>query len=90
MLNNCAHVDRIEKLEAQNQKLSDQLEENTRQTIETNEKTSEIYGVLQSWSGAMKTLETIGRVFKPLGYIAIFIGACAGAWTSIKSGILPK
>ncbi len=91
------HAARIESLELQNAKLVDQtnamqaeLSENTADTRIVKENTSQVLDVVQSWQGAMKVLEGIGRVFRPLGFIAVFASAVVATWASIKNGISPK
>ena len=90
MLNQCEHTARIEKLEAQNKTFAEQLAENTADTKVVKENTLKIFDVMQSWEGAMKVLERIGRFFRPIGYVAIFFSAIAAGWASIKTGITPK
>ncbi len=46
--------------------------------------------VFKSWQGAMKVMDMIGSLAKPLGYIAALIAAVVGIWTAMKSGISPK
>lgn len=66
------------------------LEENTAATkrIETN--TSEIIDMFDSFKGAMRVLEGIGKLAKPLGYIFGVGAAIASIWAAIKTGIGPK
>jgi hypothetical protein len=45
---------------------------------------------MQSWEGAMRVLEGIGRFFRPLGFIAIAISAFVGLVLTIKNRISPK
>lgn len=91
------HAQRIDHLEKQNAKLVEQtnamqaeLSENTADTRIVKENTSQVLDVVQSWQGAMKVLEGIGRVFRPLGFIAVFASAVVATWASLKSGITPK
>ena len=52
--------------------------------------TAEMLGVFESWKGAMKVMEMIGRLAKPLGYIVGFGASVAAFWAAMKSGINPK
>lgn len=66
------------------------LKENTDATNEIKANTAELLAVFESFKGAMKVLEWVGKLAKPIGYI---IGLCASAaafWTALKSGIHPK
>jgi|GEM_PF-1836098 len=92
-----AHAGRIESLEKQNAQLVDQttamqseLSENTADTRIAKENIGQVLDVVQSWQGAMKVLEGIGRFFRPLGFIAIFASAVVTAWATLKNGITPK
>lgn len=84
------YATRIEKLETQSQLLSEQLAENTAETIAAKENTAQIISLMESWQGAIRVLEAIGRVFKPIGYVALVFSAMAAGWASIKTGISPK
>jgi hypothetical protein len=67
------------------------LDANTRTTNEIKTDTASMLEMFQSWQGAFKTLEMIGKLFKPLGYIAVAISAVAATWASLKGvGITPK
>lgn len=91
------HASRIEHLEKQNAKLVEQttamqseLSENTADTRIAKENIGQVLDVVQSWQGAMKVLEGIGRFFRPLGFIAVFASAVVTAWVTLKNGITPK
>lgn len=86
----CEHTERIARLEADSKLFASQLAENTADTKEVKQNTTQIISLMQSWEGAIKVLESVGRFFRPIGYVAIFVSACAAAWASIKSGISPK
>jgi hypothetical protein len=86
----CEHTERIERLEAQSKILAEQLAENTADTKQAKENTGKIIEVMQSWEGAMRVLEGIGRFFRPLGFIAIAISAFVGLVLTIKNRISPK
>ena len=52
--------------------------------------TAEMLGVFESWKGAMKVMEMLGKLAKPLGYIVGFGASVAAFWAAMKSGINPK
>ena len=52
--------------------------------------TAEMLAVFKSWQGAMKVMDMIGSLAKPLGYIAALIAAVVGIWNAMKSGVSPK
>ena len=60
----------------------------TIQEIKTD--TAEMLEVFESWKGAMRVMEMIGKLAKPLGYIVGFGASVAAFWTAMKSGISPK
>lgn len=81
---------RLALLEAKNEELSQRLDENTQETRLIREDTSKLVLILESWHGAIRVLEGIGRIFRPLGYIALFCSGVAGAVAAIKNGVVPK
>lgn len=52
--------------------------------------TADMLEVFESWKGVMRVMEMIGKLAKPLGYIAALIVAVVGIWNAMKSGISPK
>jgi hypothetical protein len=75
-------------------RLEQDLAENTRKTnkIDKNltslsEELGEMIEVAKAAKGAIKVLNWIGALAKPLGYIAVFVGACVSAYTAIKAGM---
>ena len=66
------------------------LKENTDDTKAIKADTAELLEAFRSFKGAMKVLEMIGKLAKPLGYIAALIAAVVGIWTAMKSGVSPK
>lgn len=67
-----------------------ELRENTEATKRIEANTSEMLDVFQSFKGAMKVLEWIGKAAKPLGWVVAMCAAFAAFWTSIKSGVNTK
>ena len=66
------------------------LAENTETIKEIKTDTADMLEVFESWKGAMRVMEMVGKLAKPLGYIAALIAAVVGIWTAMKSGISPK
>lgn len=66
------------------------LAENTAATkrIETN--TAEIIDMFGNFKGAMRVLEGIGKLARPVSYIAAVGASAAGIWAAVKTGIMPK
>jgi hypothetical protein len=75
-------------------RLEQNLAENTRKTnkidktlTSLSDELGEMIEVAKAAKGAIKVLNWIGALAKPLGYIAVFVGACVSAYTAIKAGI---
>lgn len=66
------------------------LAENTAATKRIESNTSEIIELFDSFKGAFKVLEGIGKLAKPMSYIAGLLAAVAGIWTAVKTGVTPK
>ena len=52
--------------------------------------TADMLEVFESWKGAMRVMEMLGKLAKPLGYIVGFGASVAAFWASMKSGVGPK
>lgn len=66
--------------------LHDELKANTETTNRVDTNTSELVSLLNSFKGAFKVLDILGRAAKPLSYIAMFGSAAWGLFTAIKGG----
>ena len=66
------------------------LAENTETIKEIKTDTADMLEAFESWKGAMRVMEMIGKLAKPLGYIVGFGASVAAFWASMKSGISPK
>ena len=66
------------------------LAENTETIKEIKTDTADMLEVFESWKGAMRVMEMIGKLAKPLGYIVGFGASVAAFWTAMKSGVSPK
>lgn len=62
------------------------LAENSASTSRIEGHTADMLAVFESWRGAMRALEMIGRLAKPLGYVATLLAGIAAAWAAVKSG----
>lgn len=67
-----------------------ELAENTGATKRVESNTAEMLDVFESWKGAMKVLNWIGKAAKPVGYLVGLGASIAALWTAMKSGIHPK
>jgi hypothetical protein len=77
-------------MKSQHSEFKSKLDENTQTTNEIKRDTANMLDMFRSWEGAFKTLEMIGKLFKPLGYIAIAVSAVAATWASLRGGITPR
>lgn len=66
--------------------LQSDLAENTRATKKIQEDTSELVGMFQNFKGAFDVLDKIGKLARPVGYIAMACSAVWGVFTAIKGG----
>lgn len=66
------------------------LAENAATIQEIKTDTADMLEVFESWKGAMRVMEMLGKLAKPLGYIVALIAAVVGVWTAMKSGVSPK
>ena len=66
------------------------LAKNSEKINEIKTDTAGMLEVFESWKGAMRVMEMIGSLAKPLGYIAALIAAVVGIWNAMKSGVSPK
>lgn len=66
------------------------LAENTETIKQIKTDTADMLDVFESWKGAMRVMEMIGKLAKPLGYIVGLGASIAAFWTAMKSGVSPK
>lgn len=62
------------------------LASNSAATARVEQNTAEMLLVFESWRGAMRALEMIGRLAKPLGYVAALLASIAATWAALKAG----
>ena len=67
-----------------------ELAENTNATKRIEANTSEMLDVFESWKGAMKVLNWIGKAAKPIGYVVGMGASIAAFWAALKAGVQPK
>jgi len=48
--------------------------------------TGEVVEMFRALSGGLKVLQGLGKIARPITYIAAMIGACIGAYTAWKNG----
>ena len=62
------------------------LAANTKATQELAAAVQDVVAFFSAMSGALKALDMLGRLAKPLGYITAFFAAAVSFWAAIKSG----
>jgi len=70
-------VTRVDTLEAE-------LKRNSEATARVEANTTDIVAAFDAASGAFKTLEWLGKVVRPIGYIATAVAGIALAWSRVK------
>lgn len=77
---------RLEDGDKRMTQLSDQLEANTATTNRIAENTAGMMEFLDAAQGAFKVLTWIGKLARPISYIAAAVAAIIGVWAAIKGG----
>lgn len=67
-----------------------ELSENTKAIKRIEANTAEMLDVFESWKGAMKVLNWIGKAAKPIGYVVGLGASIAAFWAALKAGVHPK
>ena len=80
-------VNAIEKDQAAAKAL---LKENTEAINAIKADTADMLATFESWRGAMRVLEAIGKFAKPVGYIVGMFASVAAFYTALKSGVGTK
>ena len=83
-------VEDMAALKAAQGKTSAMLAENVQAVAAIKSDTADMLATFETWRGAMRTLEMIGKAAKPIGYIAGFCASVAAFWTAMKGGVTPK
>ncbi len=63
-----------------------ELAENTNATKRIEAHTAEMLDVFESWKGAMKVLDWIGKAAKPIGYVVGLGASIAAFCAALKAG----
>ena len=80
-------VNAIEKDQAAAKAL---LKENTEAINAIKADTADMLDTFESWRGAMRVLEAIGKLAKPVSYIVGMLASVAAFYTALKSGVGTK
>ena len=80
-------VNAIEKDQAAAKAL---LKENTEAINAIKADTADMLATFESWRGAMRVLEAIGKFAKPVSYIIGMLASAAAFYTALKSGVGTK
>ena len=79
-------TDQLDDVYARMTRIERDLAANTAATRETADNTSELVDIFKAFKGAMKVLEYVGKLAKPLGYILKAGLAVAAVWVAVKTG----
>lgn len=83
----CHEVDRrLDEGAATMSGLHSAIAENTAETKNIKADTRELVALLNSFKGAFRVLELIGKAARPLGYIAALVGSVLGIVSIFKGG----
>lgn len=77
---------RLDEGDARMTRIEQDLADNTLATQQTAASTSELVELLQTFKGAFKVFEYIGKLAKPLAAILSVVAAAAGVWAAVKAG----
>ena len=66
------------------------LKENTEAINAIKADTADMLATFESWRGAMRVLEAIGKFAKPVSYIVGLVASVAAFYTAVKSGVGTK
>lgn len=75
---------RFARVEEEQRALRRELEANTLATQAVKADTAELVELFQSFKGAIKVLNWLGKLAKPMAYIVGLGTACLGFWTALK------
>lgn len=81
---------RLDVGDARMERIEQDLAANTAATQQTADSTAELVDLFNSFKGAFRVFDYIGRLAKPLGYIVGALASVAALWTAWKSGVNPK
>ena len=81
---------RLEDGDNRMQTMADGLEENTRATQAIKADTEELVDLLHSVKGALKVLDMLARLARPLGFLAAAGASFYALFSAFKAGGVPK
>lgn len=76
--------ERMTRIEDNAETLRAELADNTKATKAVADATSELVELFQSFKGAIKVLNWLGKLAKPMAYIVGLSTACLGFWAALK------
>lgn len=76
--------ERMTRIEDNAATLRAELASNTQATKEVADNTRELVELFQSFKGAIKVLNWLGKLAKPMAYIVGLGTACVGFWAALK------
>ena len=74
----------FEALRLRVEQLEREVKESTAALRRVESSTNDLVDVFSAAQGAFKVLNWIGKLARPLGYIAMAVGAVAAAWSALK------
>lgn len=83
-------VEKVTSMEKDQSAAKALLKENTEAINAIKADTADMLATFESWRGAMRTLEMIGKLAKPVGYIVGMLASVAAFYTALKSGVGTK
>ena len=83
-------VEDMAEVKAEQSMAREMLAENVQAVAAIKADTADMLATFESWRGAMRTLEMIGKLAKPVGYIVGMLASVAAFYTALKSGVGTK
>lgn len=82
------YKDEIDSILAQQRLHTKQIQELCEVVKRIEADTADIVELFRSLNGAFKVLHCIGKLARPIGWIAAAVTAVVAAWASIKHGVI--
>lgn len=83
-------VKTVAEIQAEQVSAKKLLAENTATIQEIKTDTADMLATFESWRGAMRALEMIGKLAKPVSYIVGLCASVAAFYTAMKAGVGTK
>ena len=83
-------VEKVTAMEKDQSAAKALLKENTEAINAIKSDTADMLATFESWRGAMRVLEAIGKFAKPMGYIVGMFASAAAFYTALKTGVGTK